>query len=478
MSDIANKTKSGLFFKFAERAGAQGVNFIVSIVLARLLLPEEFGLISLVIVFIAILDVFVTYGFGNSLIAKKDSDEIDFSTCFYFGIALSLVVYALVFISAESVANFYNSPEIALLIRVMGLRIPVAAINSVQHAYVSKLMIFKKFFYSTSIGTVSSGIISVIMAYHGFGVWALAAQYLLNSLIDTVCLWIIVGWRPIWAFSFERLKQIYDYGWKILVVGLIDTGYNQLRNLVIAKKYTTEDLAFYSKGNQFPSLGMTVIEPTINGVIFPALSNCNDDKAEMKAVTRRVISISCYIFFPLMIGLMAVAKPLVIVLLTEKWLECVVYLQISCLAFLLRPIQVINNCVIKASGESGLLLKLDIIKKVIGIILLVLSIPYGVIGIALSLVLTNIISTVINVYPNRNILAYGYREQLADVSGSLVLSMLMGGVVYAINYVPVGYLTTLIIQVVIGVIVYVMLSWFSNNSSFVYLKQMVLNSIK
>lgn len=467
------KTISGFIYKTLERVGAQGVNFIVTLVLARILLPEEYGLIALVTIIITILDVFVTYGFGNSLIANKDSDQIDFSTCFYFGLFVSIIVYFITYISAPLIAAFYNNELLIALVRVMALRIPIAAINSVQHAYVSKHMMFRKFFISTSIGTVLSGIIAIVMAYKGFGVWALVEQYLGNVICDTVCLWIIVGWRPSFAFSFKRLKAIYSYGWKILVVGLIDTGYNQLRSLIIAKKYSKADLAFYNKGNQFPSTGMSVIEPTVNGVLFPTLSKCNDDQSEMRGITRRIIKISTYVCFPIMIGLMAVAKPLTVVLLTEKWLPSVIYLQIGCLAYLFRPLQFINNSVIKASGHSELLLKLDIIKKSIGILLLLVSINYGVIAIAISLVITNFISTIINIAPNRKILAYGYRMQLSDIWHSGIIAVIMGGIVYLISFLPINYYLMLAIQIVVGISSYILISKITHNENFEYIISMI-----
>lgn len=470
---LKQKTVSGFAYKMLERIGAQGVNFIVSIVLARLLMPEEYGLVSLVLVFITILDVFVTYGFGNSLIANKNSDNIDFSTCFYFGIGLSFIVYALVYFGTPLIAVFYNNELLTPVLRVMGLQIPIAAVNSVQHAYVSKHMMFRKFFISTSIGTVLSGVVAIAMAYNGFGVWALVEQFMGKVVCDTVCLWLIVEWRPICVFSVLRLKKIYEYGWKILVVGLIDTGYNQLRSLVIAKKYSSTDLAYYNKGNQFPSLGMSVIEPTINGVLFPALSQCNDNQEEMKSITRRIIMMSTYVVFPMMIGLIAVAKPLVIVLLTEKWLACVLFLQIGCLAFMLRPLQFINNSVIKAAGESGLLLKLDVLKKTIGIVLLIISMNYGVEGIAISLVITNIISTFINIAPNRRILNYGYKAQFVDIGKSCVLAVIMGGVVYCISFLSIPALPMLLLQLFVGAFFYIGVSYLTKNENFIYSIQIV-----
>lgn len=475
MSDnLKQKAASGFLYKFAERAGAQGISFIVQLVLARILLPEEYGLISLVIVFIQICDVFVTYGFGNSLVANKNSDQVDFSTCFYFGLVLAAVMYTIIFFGAPWIASFYENDLLCPVVRVMGLRIPLAAVNSVQHAYVSKHMKFRLFFISTSIGTVVSGVVAIIMAYAGFGVWALVEQYLGNVVMDTCCLWIIVGWRPTMQFSWTKLKAIYSYGWKILAVGLIDTVYSRLRNLIIGKKYTKEDLAYYNRGYQFPSFGMRLIEPTVNSVLFPALSQCRDDKAQMRAITRRVIQVSTFVISPFMVGLAIVAEPLVVLLLTKKWLPSVIYLQIGCFANLFRPQQFINNSVIKASGNSGLLLKLDILKKTIGVVILLISMQFGVIWIAWSLVAVYFISMVINIAPNRSILDYGYIAQFKDVIKNMIPAFIMGASVYPVTFLNLRPLLTLIIQVPLAVAVYVGLAVVFKNESFHYL----LNTIK
>lgn len=469
MKDFKKKTVSGFAYKFAERVGAQGINFIVSMLLARLLLPEEYGVIALVTVFISILDAFVTYGFGNSLIVNKNSDGLDFSTCFYFGIALSIAIYFMVYFGAPYLADFYDNELLTPVLRVMSLRVPLAAINTVQHAYVSKHMIFKKFFYATLIGTVISGVVAVIMAYQGLGVWALVEQNLGNAFIDTLCLWMMVGWRPKWEFSFKRLKIIYDYGWKVLAVGLIDTGYRELRSLVIGKKYSSADLAYYNKGIQFPSFSNKLIEPTINTVLFPALSHCNDDKDQMLVFTRRMINVSTFILAPIMFGLAAVAEPLVVLLLTKKWVSCVVYLQIGCLAYLFRPLAIVNNTVVKASGNSALLLKLDVIKKGIGVFLLIASMQFGVLWICVSFATSNIIATIINMGANRRILGYGYRAQFRDSVPNIMIAFLMGIVVWAISLINLRPAILLIIQVVAGMCLYLGLSVITKNESYVYL---------
>ena len=476
--EIKKKTVSGFAYKFAERAGAQGINFLISIILARILMPSEYGIIALVTVFITICDVFVTYGFGNSLIVNKDSDQLDFSTCFFFGIALALVIYGFIYAFAPTLARFYNNELLTPVIRVMGIRVLLASVNSVQHAYVSKHMMFRKFFYATLIGTIVSGVIAAIMAYQGFGVWALVEQYLGNVFMDTVCLWIIVKWRPSLIFSFARLKRIYQYGWKILVTGLIDTGYQQLRSLVIGKKYSSADLAYYNKGMMFPIFTNKLIEPTVNSVLFPALSHSNDNKEQMKSITRNVVRIATYLLAPVMVGLSVVAEPMVIVILTKKWLPCVVFLRIGCIAYFVRPLMYVGDCVIKASGRSDLLLKLDSLSKVIGIALLIATMQMGVFWIAVSLSVTAVISTLIVMSSSKKLIDYSIKEQLKDVAPNFAMAIVMGGIVLLITLLKLSPLVTLIVQVVLGVAVYIGMSWAFKNSSFQYLLRLTSRYIR
>ena len=478
MNNLKQKTLSGFIYKFAERGSSQGVNLIVQIILARILMPEEFGTIALLTVFMTILDVFVTYGFGNSLVVNKKSDDLDFSTCFYFGIFLSLVIYGIVWVSSPYISQFfYGHNELDLLVKVMALRMPISAVNSVQHAYIAKNMRFKMFFYATLIGTILSGILSITMAYNGFGVWALVAQYLSNAFFSTITLWIIAKWRPKWIFSFKRLKAIYDYGWKILAVGLVDTIFGQIRSLVIAKQYSKADLAYYNRGYHFAGFGMQLVEPTIAGVLFPALSNCNDDQKMMKSVTQRVTKTSTFMICGIMGLLAAISQPLILVLLTEKWSNSIIFLQIGCMAYLLRPLQVINNCVIRASGRSGLLLKLDLVKKGIGVLLLLLSMPYGVEAIAWSLVVTNVIATMINIYPNKDILKYGYFEQFKDLAVNLALGMVVAIVVWLYTLLPINNLLMLVLQVGTWLILYVGVSEILKMDSYIYLKELIFKNL-
>lgn len=478
MENLKQKTLTGFIFKFGERGASLAVSFIVQIILARILMPEEFGIIALLTVFMTILDVFATYGFGNSLIVNKNSDDIDFSTCFYWGVGTSLLIYAIVYITSSQISLFfYNREDLDILVKVMALRLPVAAINSVQFAYIAKNMQFKLLFYSSLLGTIFSGVISITMAYMGFGIWALVTQYLSNIILNTIILWILSQWRPKLYFSLSRLKAIYDYGWKILAVGLIDTIYGQISNLVVAKKYSTSDLAYFNRGGVFPGTITNLIEPTLDTVLFPALSNCNDDHKTMKEVTKRVTNVSTYIICGMMFMLAAMSKPLVAVLLTEKWLPCVVYLQIACVSGIFRPLQVINNCVIRANGNSGMLLWINIIKKGIGILLLIFSMSYGVKAIAASLVVTNLIATLINIYPNRRILCYGYREQFGDLLNNLSIPLIIGLILWFVSLLPISYSLMLVLQLALGLGMFWLLSSLFHVDSYQYIMKLIYNYI-
>ncbi len=458
LQNLTQKTVSGVVWKFAERIGAQVVSTLVSIVLARILLPEDYGLIALVTILITICNVFVSHGFGNALIQKKEVDDIDFSSVFYAGIAISLVLYAILFFCAPLIAKFYNNDILTPVLRVMGLRLPVASINSVQQAYVSRQMAFKKFFWATLAGTIVSGVVGIIMAYNGYGVWALVAQYLTNVTIDTIVLGIVIKWMPKLVFSFKKLKVLLSYGWKLLISGLLDTGYNELRSLVIGKKYTTADLAFYDKGKQFPSLLTTNINSSLSAVLFSAMSKVQDDPQKVKIATRRSIRVSSYLVMPCMMGLACVAEPFVRLILTDKWLPAVPFLQMMCFVYAFWPIHTANLQAIKAVGRSDLFLKLEIIKKTIGIVSLLISMWFGVFWIAATAMLTTLISSFVNAFPNKKLLNYSYLEQIKDMMPALGLSVLMGVPVYLMNFLSINVFLLLVLQVVVGVTIYLVAS--------------------
>lgn len=450
------------------------MTFIVTIVLARLLDPSVYGTIALVTVFTTIMQVFVDSGMGNALIQKKDADDLDFSSVFYFNIVVCSILYFIMFFAAPFIATFYEMPELTPVVRVLSLILVISGVKNVQQAYVSRNMLFKRFFFSTLGGTICAAVVGIAMAYMGLGVWALVAQMLCNAAIDTTILWITVKWRPKKMFSLERLKGLFSYGWKLLVSALIDTVYNDLRQLVIGKIYSKEDLAHYNQGDKFPKLIVTNINTSIDSVLLPTMSKAQDDKVAVKNMTRRSIKTSTYIMMPLMVGLAVCAEPLISLIMTDKWLPCVPFLRIFCFSYAFYPIHTANLNAIKAMGRSDLFLKLEIIKKVIGIIALLCTIWISPLAMAYSLLVISVLGQIINSWPNKKLMNYSYLEQLKDMMPQICLSVFMGAVVFCVQFIGFNSLLTLLIQVPVGATIYIVLSKLFHIESFEYL----INTVK
>ena len=474
----AKSTTSNFLWRFMERCGAQGVTFIVSIVLARLLDPKVYGTVALVTVFTAILQVFVDSGFGNALVQKKNADNIDFSTVFFFNITVCTALYLIMFFCAPFIASFYKMPELTPVVRVMSLTLIISGVKNIQQSYVSKNLLFKKFFFATLGGTIGAAFIGIGMAYAGFGVWAIVAQNLFNQLVDTIILWVTVKWRPQLVFSFKRLKGLFSYGWKLLVSSLLDTGYNNLRQLIIGKLYTAKDLSFFNKGQSFPNMIVTNINSSIDSVLLPTMSAEQDDKSRVRAMTRRAIKTSTYIMMPLMMGLAVSAEPLVSLILTDKWLPCVPFLRIFCFTYAFYPIHTANLNAIKAMGRSDMFLKLEIAKKAFGLVVLVSTMWFGVIWMAYSLLLASLFSQIINSFPNKKLLEYGYIQQLKDMLPQIALSCVMGFCVYLLNYVRLPDTVILILQATVGAVLYITLSKVFKIESFEYVLNMLKKYVK
>lgn len=449
---------SGLFWKLAERISAQAVSLIVSIVLARILSPDNYGAVALVLVFIDLANVLVVNGISTALIQKKDADELDFSTMFWVNIVVATVIYMIIFLSAPAIAGFYNNEILVAVTRVLGIKILLAGPNSVQQAYVSRHMIFKKFFFATLVGTVISGIVGIVMAIWEFGVWALVAQYLTNSAIDMLVLFLTIDWRPKLMFSWRRAGRMVGYGWKITVGAIADELYLQARALIIGKRYSAADLAYYNKGDQFPKLIITNINSSISSVLFPAMSNENDKKENVKKLCSSFIKNSSYIISPMMIGMLAVAPALIEVLLGKEWAMSVPFLQIACINYMLTPINSANLQLIKAMGRSDIFLRIEVIKKAVGILILILAMPFGVYVLAFSTIIVQVVCNFINSIPTKRLVGYSYLDQLRDILPSVGLAAVMGGGVYLISFLPLPSVATLFAQGAAGVLIYTGLS--------------------
>lgn len=475
---LKSATIKSLFWKLFERFGAQLIQFVVNIVLARILMPEDYGAIALIIVFIAVSNVFTQTGFSSALIRKLDADELDYSSVFWSSLFVSILIYIVLFFTAPFIADFYELPILKNVLRVLSLTVIVGTYNSVQNAILSKKLMFKKLFISSFSSVLVSGIIGIVCAYCGLGVWALCAQQLSAIVITTIVMSFTVKWHPKFIFSFKRVKFLLSFGWKLLFSSLLDTIYNNLYSLIIGKQYSSDDLAYWNRGKQFPDLIVGNINGSIGSVMYPVYSMKQNNIVELKQLVRRSIKVSAYLVFPLMVGLAIVAEPLVKLLLTDKWLFCVPFLQAWCIIYAFMPIHTTNLQVYNALGRSDIFLWLEIIKKIIGVIVLFATLPYGLEVMIYAKIGTSIVSTFINAYPNTKVLKYSIKEQFLDLFPMMIMSAIMGGIVYATSLIPIHYIAAMVIEILVGIIIYLLLSMVFKPEAYLYCKNILVNLFK
>ena len=469
---------SNLIWRLLERFGAQGVTLIVSIVLARILDPKIYGIIALITVITTILQVFIDSGLGTALIQKKNADSLDFSTVFYFNFVMCILLYIILFFAAPFIADFYKMLELVPVIRVLGLILLISGFKNIRNAYVSRHLLFKKYFFATLGGTITAAFVGIIMAYNGLGIWALVAQNLVNQLIDTIILWITVKWRPTREFSLDRLKKLFSYASKLLLSSLLDTVWGQLRQLIIGKKYSSTDLAFYNKGNEYPNYAVIALNSSIDSVLLPVMSKEQDNPQNVKAMTRRAIKTSSFILWPMMMGFAACSRAFVSIVLTDKWLPSVPYLIIFCIVYAFYPIHTANLNAIKALGRSDLFLKLEIIKKIVSLGIILVTMWYGPLWLAIGSIVGSALSQIINTWPNRKLLGYKYHEQIMDIFPYISLSVVMAIIVYCIGNLNINNIIVLIIQVLVGILIYIGGAYFFKFESFTYCFNIIKKLLK
>lgn len=459
-------------WKLFERGASVIVSFAVTIVLARLLDPEAFGLAAMVTIFVTISTIFITSGLGNALIQKKDTDELDFSSMFWLNIVVSVVLYLILFTAAPLIADFYGYPQLNIMLRVLSLRLLVAAINTIQYAYISKNMMFRYYFFSTLSSKIGSGVIGIIMALMGYGVWALIGQSLSVIIFETWVLWAKVKWRPQKAFSWERARTLYSFAWKIMLMNFVEVLSDQLRNLFIGKKYSSQELAYYEKGALFPNNIITNIASSLSAVMFPVLSNAQDDRVQALSLCRRWLSIFAYCAYPILIGMIIVAQPFITILLTEKWLPSVPFLQLACGIYAVWIIEIPIREAIKSRGYADILLKMQSIKTLFGLVVLIIVMDYGVMAIAISALVSSLFNLIISIYYGAKYIGYSLLLLIKDIAPTLVINLLMGGCIYLVSLIELQVLFSLVLQFTIGVITYIGASVLTKNDSFSYCVQL------
>lgn len=470
------KVATNWIWRFFERCSAQIVTFIVGIVLARILGPKAYETIALITIITAVLEVFVNSGFGNALIQKKDSDDLDFSSVFYFNMTLCVIIYLILFAASPLIAKFYDRPDLTKIIWVVGTIIIISGLKNILHAYVSKHLLFKKFFFSTLLGTLVSGGVGIALALSGAGVWALVAQVLLNPLIDTIVLFITVKWRPKKIFSWARIRILFSFGWKLLVSGLLDTFTQKLSQLVIGKQNSEDpNISFYQKGESFPSLLTGAINASMDSVLLPVLSSAQDEKEKVKAMTKRAIKSSSFLVMPMMMGLGVCANQIVFILLGEAWLPTVPFLQIFCFVYAFYPIHTSNLNAIKSVGKSDIFLILEIIKDSVTIIAILICARFGVMAVAYAVLGGSVFSQFVNAFPNKKLINYGYFSQIFDILPTIILTICMGTIVYFIGYFLGNAFWVLAVQVSVGILFYFLVAFIFKFESFEYIKKIAFS---
>ena len=449
-----------LFWKMLERFGVSSVQFILQIILARLLDPEHYGVLSIMVIFTSLANVFIQNGFNTALIQNKDVKEEDFSSILWVSLGIAGLLYITIFLGAPLIGVFYKMPDIVTPLRVLALMLFPGALNSIQLAKVSREMDFKKVFYSNIGGVLFSGIVGIIIAYMGGGLWALVVQTLLNVFAACAVMYFTVKFKIYFVCNIKRVKILFSYGWKLLLSSLLGTLYQDLRSLVIGKKYDSGTLGYYNRGKQFPQFIVNAINGAVQSVMLPAMAAEQDDKNRVKLMMGTSITLSAFIIFPIMAGLAAVAHPLVELLLTDKWLLCVPYMQIYCFSFAFYPVHSCNLQAINAIGRSDIYLKLEVIKKIYGIVILAFAVfcfesPLAIAGTGL---VTTWIGWFVNAFPNKKLINYSYKEQVNDLVPSFLMSGVMFGVVLLVGKVNAGSFIILVLQIIVGVGIYFLMS--------------------
>lgn len=455
---------SGFFWKLLERFSVSGIHFVLQIVLARMLDPEHYGILTIMLIFTNIANAFIQEGFHTALVQNKDVTEEDYSSVLWLSLGIAAIMYCIVFVTAPLIGDFYDMPGIERPLRVLALMLFPGALNSVQLAKVTREMDFKKVFYSNIGGALISGGIGIAIAYMGGGLWALVVKNLLDIVVVCVVMCFTVQLKLRFTFNFKRIKVLFSYGWKLLVSSLLETLFNNLSNLLIGKKYNSETLGYYDRGSQFPDFVINALNQAVETVMLPAMAAEQDEQKRVKSLMHNSLTLSTYLIFPMMAGLAAVAEPLVRLVLTEKWMPCVPYVQICCCILVLFPVHSCNLQAINAVGRSDIFLKLEIIKKIVGIPILIIAVFFfdSPLAIAASELIVVWLYWFINAYPNKKLVNYPVWEQIVDVMPVLVLSLIMCGSVLLIgNYcmnAALPDIVTLVIQVLTGVAVYLLLS--------------------
>jgi len=430
---LKQKTISGLTWSFIDSVANQGLLFVIGIVLARILSPKEFGLVGMLTIFIAISQSFIDSGFGQALIRKKDCTTEDYSTVFYYNLAIGLIFYFILFFSAGAISNFFNTPQLKLLVQVLGLNLIITSVSLIQQTILTKNIDFKLQTKISIISSIVSGVIGIGMAYRGWGVWSLVWQTVSQNMCKTGLLWIWNKWKPALAFRAASFRELFGFGSKLMISGLIDTTYTNIYYLIIGKYFSAQELGYFTRARQFTMSPSQILAEVIQRVSYPALVPLQDDLARLKAAYKKLIKSTMLISFILMFGLAAIAGPLVITLIGEKWSPCIIYLQLLCFVGMFYPLHALNLNMLKVKGRSDLFLRLELIKKALVIPTIIIGVMFGIKIMIIGMIINSIIAYFLNSYWSGKLVHYPSQEQIADLAAPFMGALIVGLIVFSIK---------------------------------------------
>ncbi|MBR4118735.1 MAG: lipopolysaccharide biosynthesis protein [Bacteroidales bacterium] len=475
---LRGKTLKGMIWSLAENFSLQGIQFIIGVLLARVLTPSDYGMVGMLAIFTAVSQTLINSGFSTALVRKNDRTQADLSTTFYFNIVVGFVLYFVLFFSGPLIADFYNTPLLSDLIKVTAISLILNSLCIVQQALFTIKMDFKTQAKISVIGALVTGVVGVTMAYTGFGVWSIVWPGVFGGAVRCILLWVWGKWRPTWEYSWKSFKELFGFGSKLLIAGIIASIYDNLYSIVIAKKFSASSLGYYTRAEGYSSLPATTISLTLHRVTFPLLCQIQDNNSRLQATYRQLIALSAFIVFPIMIWVATLAKPLITIIITNKWIECVPYLQILCIAKMLYPIHILNNNLLQVKGRSDLFLKIDIAKKIVGVIVLIITARYGIIWMCIGILISYILFLFINTYYTGKLINIGLKQQLKDILPSYILSISMGGIIWGITKSIDSYTIQIIVGSIIGLLYYISTAYIFKLKELLYLQTYVINNIK
>lgn len=475
---LKQKTVKGTAWSFIDSIAGQGITFLVGLVLANILTPAEYGLIAIISIFIAVFNSIVDSGFSNALIRKNGVTDTDYNTIFIFNLGISIVLFLGLYVLAPFIGDFFNQIELVLLTRVMGIIVLINAFAIVQRTRLVKNIDFKTQTKVSVIASSVSGIIGILMAVNGYGVWSLVGQQISRQLLNTSLLWYFNRWMPRLEFSVKSFKEQFSFGWKLLVSSLIDTVWKQIYQIVIGRFYSPATLGQYERANQFNTIFSSNLTTIIQRVSYPVLSSIQNDNERMKSAYKRIIKITMYITFICMLGIAAIAKSMVLVLIGEKWLPSVEFLQIICFSGMQYPLHAINLNMLQVQGRSDLILKLEIVKKIIAIGPILLGVFINIKWMLIGSVITGLFAYYLNSYYSGKKMNYKMMEQVKDIIPSFIIALIMASVVYTMSYLDIQPFILLILQCSVGVLLTLILSILFKSQEYHELKSIVTSFIK